>query len=837
MTRRLTARTIWVSVLIVGVVAAVMGMLVIAIERQHDAGERARRSQVVISAANLTQQRLLAVQTNIRGYLISRNPAVFAAYRDARAAFPRAVIALRDLVASDPAQRRLADEILQESLSYVNSYADPVITRTRLDGVVAGRALAAASEGSARAGTLQSLIGRLGRAEQVISMRRAAVADEASDRALLIAVLGFAACVLALVLATAFVARRIVMPVGRVAEAAERVRRGELDVHVPERRSDEIGRLGSAFNAMARALEENRSELESQNTELEMQAIELEERQADLTEVTEAVRAQRDELESAAAHLASSKTRAERHSDFADRLAAERDPAALARITLETLADAAGADVGVLYAESWRGDERWPRAAVLGLEPAPLAESTQAGGEGGAARAVTRREVVLVPHEVAALRVRSLGGEAAVCWELHIPLNHGERAIGVATLGSVLATEFDASEAATLQRLAGQAAVALAEAGALAQRNWLFQVNGAVLDGVREGIALVGLDHELVLSNAAMERLAGRLSMPISSAIGAPGTELASTDEDSFARWEDILADGDEPTADELAVGGVVLERYTAPVDDAAGRRIGRLVVLRDVTGEREAERLKSDLMATVSHELRTPLASVLGYAELLRTRRLDDGAREEILGTVHREAKRLSSLIDDFLDLQSIEQDRLVLARAPFPIDALLTEQVGTFAGQSEAHRIELTQVPAPVVAFGDRARIAQVIANLLSNAIKYSPDGGVVDVERRVGRRRGARDRVRPRPRHPRVRAGPRLREVLPRPAPRRAPRGRHRARAGPGARDHRRPWRADGVLEHRGLGVAVLVHVADGLSLAVRWLAGARGPHGSAWGVRHA
>ncbi len=135
----------------------------------------------------------------------------------------------------------------------------------------------------------------------------------------------------------------------------------------------------------------------------------------------------------------------------------------------------------------------------------------------------------MVPHEVAALRVRTLGGEAAVCWELHIPLNHGERAIGVATLGSVLATEFDASEAATLQRLAGQAAVALAEAGALAQRNWLFQVNGAVLDGVREGIALVGLDHELVLSNAAMERLAGRLSMPISSAIGAPGTELAST--------------------------------------------------------------------------------------------------------------------------------------------------------------------------------------------------------------------------------------------------------------------------------------------------------------------
>ena len=83
-----------------------------------------------------------------------------------------------------------------------------------------------------------------------------------------------------------------------------------------------------------------------------------------------------------------------------------------------------------------------------------------------------------------------------------------------------------------------------------------------------------------------------------------------------------MLAEADEPTADELSVAGRVLERYTAPVDDEAGARLGRLVVLRDVTREREVEQLKSDLMATVSHELRTPLASVLGYAELLRTRR-----------------------------------------------------------------------------------------------------------------------------------------------------------------------------------------------------------------------
>jgi signal transduction histidine kinase len=97
----------------------------------------------------------------------------------------------------------------------------------------------------------------------------------------------------------------------------------------------------------------------------------------------------------------------------------------------------------------------------------------------------------------------------------------------------------------------------------------------------------------------------------------------------------------------------------------------------------------------------------------------------------VHEEAKRLSSLIDDFLDLQTIEQERLVLMRERFSIYELLVEQARTFSGQSEAHAVELATTPDGAIANGDRRRVAQVVANLLSNAIKYSPSGGIVGVE----------------------------------------------------------------------------------------------------------
>lgn len=727
----MTKRTIFGSAALVLLVATVIGLLTFAIARQQATARQARESQAVIAAGNLTQQRLLAVQTNIRGYLISGNEDLLQAYRQARAALPDATLDLAALVDDDPAQARRAETIRAEALSYVNDYADAVIARTREDGVAAGRAFASAADGTARAEAVQSFIADLTEAEQVRSARQAERADQWTDRAFLVSFAGLIACMLALGFVTAYVARRIVRPVAQLAAAAERVRAGELDATVVTKGRGELGRLGATFNAMARSLEQSHDELESQNTELEMQALELEERGQELSASGDELRAQRDELSATAAQLADEKRRAESYAAFADSLAAERDGAVLAWIALSGLVQAAGADIGVLYSGSWRDEGRWSRAAAVGLDPLSLPDRIAGGGEGAAARAVAQRDVVFVAESP--FRVRGLAGEVPVAWELHVPLQIGERSIGVATVGGVTPDGFAMAESETVLRLAAQAATALAEADALARQGWLSQVNAAVLDGVREGIALVGLDHELVFANAAMEQLAARLAMPIGAAIGADrGPVPTEFDGDEyFADWETVLADTEEPTADELAVAGLVLERYTAPIDDARGTRVGRLVVLRDVTREREVDQLKSTLMQTVSHELRTPLASVVGYTELLRKRRLDADSREEILGTVHREAKRLSSLIDDFLDLQTIEEQRLELALAPFDVGALLEESVAVFGGQSEAHRLELSPCPSPVTAYGDRARVAQVVANLLSNAIKYSPDGGTVRID----------------------------------------------------------------------------------------------------------
>jgi signal transduction histidine kinase len=144
----------------------------------------------------------------------------------------------------------------------------------------------------------------------------------------------------------------------------------------------------------------------------------------------------------------------------------------------------------------------------------------------------------------------------------------------------------------------------------------------------------------------------------------------------------------------------------------------------------RESERLKSDLVNTVSHELRTPLSGVLGFTKLLLTRDFDPETRRHYLGIVDAQARRLSDLLDDFLDVRRIEEGRFERAKELVDMATLLREEAQLYSQQSPKHELALDIDGAPLGVMGNPDRLRQVIGNLISNAIKYSPSGGVVAV-----------------------------------------------------------------------------------------------------------
>jgi signal transduction histidine kinase len=146
----------------------------------------------------------------------------------------------------------------------------------------------------------------------------------------------------------------------------------------------------------------------------------------------------------------------------------------------------------------------------------------------------------------------------------------------------------------------------------------------------------------------------------------------------------------------------------------------------------RELDRLKTELLSTVSHELRTPLASIKGYSTtLLRSDvEWDQQEQTEFLGMIDEEADRLSSLINDLLEMSAIEAGVFQIRRRMTNVGKLAQKLVKRTRAHTQLLKLSCHLQPGLSETAIDARRIEQVVTNLLENAIKYSQDGGRISV-----------------------------------------------------------------------------------------------------------
>ncbi len=145
-----------------------------------------------------------------------------------------------------------------------------------------------------------------------------------------------------------------------------------------------------------------------------------------------------------------------------------------------------------------------------------------------------------------------------------------------------------------------------------------------------------------------------------------------------------------------------------------------------------EAARAKDEAVSVVSHELRTPLAALVGFAELLLTRDYPEAERRQFLTVMVQEGRRLTALINDFLDLQRMESGRQALTLGPLDPRVVVERAVASVGDDADRPIVlEFPLLLPPVLADADR--IQQVLGNLLSNARKYSPHGGPIHLSAR--------------------------------------------------------------------------------------------------------
>lgn len=149
----------------------------------------------------------------------------------------------------------------------------------------------------------------------------------------------------------------------------------------------------------------------------------------------------------------------------------------------------------------------------------------------------------------------------------------------------------------------------------------------------------------------------------------------------------------------------------------------------------RDALRLRDEFLAIASHELKTPLTSLLGIAQLLARRTLEQDSLNErdrrAIRIIFEQGLRLNQMIEMLFDLARMDRGDFVINLGPVDLPALLRDVVEAVRPVQEQHTLELFTPPGTLIVAGDTLRLEQVFHNLISNAIKYSPNGGVVQVE----------------------------------------------------------------------------------------------------------
>ena len=171
-----------------------------------------------------------------------------------------------------------------------------------------------------------------------------------------------------------------------------------------------------------------------------------------------------------------------------------------------------------------------------------------------------------------------------------------------------------------------------------------------------------------------------------------------------------------------------------SPVLDAEGEVRGVVVVLRDITAQKELERMKSNFLSVVSHELRTPLHSIKGFVEIILMGKTGPVTelQEDFLKTVRTQTTSLQRMIDDLLEFSRMEAGRVTLHLAEVSLPAVAQSVVAKLAPLAEEDGLQLyLGLPADLPEIdADRSRLEQVLTNLVENAIKFTPSGGEITV-----------------------------------------------------------------------------------------------------------
>lgn len=506
----------------------------------------------------------------------------------------------------------------------------------------------------------------------------------------------------------------IVKPIEGMRESIEGFVKGDELSYMPLKRSDELGILSMTFHNMINTIQTNQEKLTSQNEALMLSKSKLQEQQNKLKYSLEETEQTKDRLI--------------RYNDLNHILSFTLDKQKLIESTLEYFSETYEIDTGVLWLP------KSGEYALKGFTPEMFMQLKDERS-GYLLSRLEESDTFTVKRE--AQLEKGFAIDTVYIHDLYSAVKNENQdsvaLIGLSRIGRIFSADEELDISGLLKRIhLAIDRIQLYEA-AVHERT----LNERIINNINEGIQFISKDGVMVQHNATMCTMLNCGNGPLDASISQDiwvkrMAEQTTSPELMFEFLSNCIQVKDkEANTFRYTVKEPyerVIDVYSTPVM-VENEKKGTIFVHRDITREHEVDKMKSELVSTVSHELRTPLSSVLGFTELLLNKQLKPEKQERYLKTIYKEAKRLTNLINDFLDLQRMESGDQIYRMDKLPVNELIIETVEKFRTQN-MHSIVFIDDASDVVVEGDRERIAQVLMNLVGNAIKFSPQGGSVTI-----------------------------------------------------------------------------------------------------------
>lgn len=257
----------------------------------------------------------------------------------------------------------------------------------------------------------------------------------------------------------------------------------------------------------------------------------------------------------------------------------------------------------------------------------------------------------------------------------------------------------------------------------------------AILRSVPDGVFTIDKMGMILIWNKGAENLTGWLQKEV---LERPYQKILGLCYKEGTDFYDVVG---EPPVDSkniylTAKNGehVPIELTSLPVTPDDGNIKEIVMVVKDITRQKEIDRFKDDFIAMVTHDLRSPLSSILGYANLLLNPKANASLenRFKYTNAIIRACKGLSFFINNLLDSAKLEAGVMTFHMEHFNFNDSLIELKELFYPIAKDKGINFYfNAPNNVFLFGDREKIKQMLVNLLANAMKFTPPGGMIGID----------------------------------------------------------------------------------------------------------